>query len=92
MARGSGRKGSSGCSMTISRRKKPKWMLASYEDRVLSRDASSANRRKRLEAKGKVQSLGKAIATHSCGQNTVLEPQDASWASYCPSCEVFAIA
>jgi hypothetical protein len=68
-------------------------MKKSYEDRVLSRDATSAKRRARLETKGKIQTLGTAVPIHSCGQATVLEKrEDAGWASFCPLCQVFAIA
>lgn len=97
MSRGTSKKGLVGCSgmHTVQRRRKPKWMKASYEERVASRDTTSAKRLSKLEAKGLVDHKP-AVEVHTCGTTTVLREsgRDGRFNSYqpfCPSCGTFAI-
>jgi hypothetical protein len=87
-----GNKGGTGCPLIFpTKRRLPKWLKQSYAERVIARDAASARRRAKLEAKGKVKTLGIAVLVHVCGQATRLEKDESgSYASFCPTCEVFA--
>jgi hypothetical protein len=94
MARGKGRIGTS---MQLTKTKRlPSWMKKSYEERIESRDASSAKRLAKFESKGLV-TRAPHVAVHACGTKTTLEPRYhdiptrfGHYEAFCRACEIFA--